>query len=1385
MPDITTPRPAPAGSSYAAGRSSRRARSPQRTPFGNATPQSEHRKSLIPGSSVKHLSGRMAKMKDPRPVFDKSWMLSAVKQITTFLTSTGYPHSLSPKFIQGPSGKEFYGLMQFLFAQIDPNTPLTKKMDEELPEALQRIRYPLNVTKASLLLVGAPTTWPSVLASLHWVVELLSIDMKLIQPYLRGEEPLMPVSARGAPSSGARSKSWQDLEWRRRFDILARTYKAFLHGQDEVVQELHGEKRAQAEAIRKARETTLIDLAKERTALETRLTEAEKRPRLPEVKDRVSRLRNDLTRKKTNLSAEKRKLAELQDALRQLQAKADVRDREQQKLETEKERLDKILRDQPITVAEQKELLKERSQLQDATKTLAKKELELTECEKSNEEKREATYKVRDEARNKCRQHMADGQKFEAAMAQKQQELQDAQALLQELQKQRESYLEKIAVLREKQEHSETNKVKLTGQVSEKEKIYNRLKADSEQEAKTGAAELQAKRAHLEKVVKQTEDLRKQRENIADLIQQRRREHRSLEREFQQEKQEEERKLRRKCQDFRDRKTRDVRRLTQLESKLFAERERIDLLQQRDFNLRYIKPGRKSREARKSLDRIATASEVLRAPEAEVEAHLRQTVPVVTAADRASRSGRPPTAPTVILTGTSAATSSSSRFTGTGGGAPSGSGLNVSMRREQPAVVADERCQASFVSTTSQHPAEIMMQQDENHKTASRNPIPLSVQMKQEAPEDDLRNRIGSRMDFEDDDLEPAPPGSTPARGRRKGSDLGGAGAAAQSKIDTSGLNIMNVNDRLLNPEESPVPQSRSDMRAIRENLSEMQQRLTGAVGAAGNSSASSSAKPPAAITGRIPYGNDEDNFEQVLEEHSKRAAVGASLFSKPDVEVAPPQIAHQQRPGSFSASVFGGTSAHHPPIGAQSAGSSAAGSTFSSNIFRPSGRSGQPATSSVTHNVGSTTYGGSSSSTASNIFGAGGPAPGKSLFTGIPLDPAARTAIFGASAAGGSSGVLSQTNPAIGDPGHSLPGAIPMTGQHPHQPPGMKKVSPERGSWLLDTDESHIMNNSHDAHLGTGPGLSVPPTPFDHDVPIAADYQAPAGPTPTKPSSEALLSAEQMQNRIVVSEDLVKLVKKPQTPPAKHDEMHSNLNQSVLRTPQNNNNHGSSSFVSAAGQRIGAASASRLHDHSFSSAQEDPSREFHEFYQNSRVFASTSARKQFVDGTYSGSTPLNNRTPVANSRSMDLLPSMQLQVDSHLRPHSSSLDHQILQPCFENIPADDNKNAFHFQALQPGGAGAGKETEKTKEPMAEQRESAPLSGQNVNNLQNFLRNSALPPLDPDAKSSFGDTSSQCSTSFMGGRTGVFFNVKGRRYSDERKKKRPTNENAPPSGNRA
>ena len=70
--------------------------------------------SALTGRNSLGLNSKIIKMKDPRPLHSKEFLREALTKITNFLSSMGYPHSLSPKFLSGPSGKEFYGLMQFV-----------------------------------------------------------------------------------------------------------------------------------------------------------------------------------------------------------------------------------------------------------------------------------------------------------------------------------------------------------------------------------------------------------------------------------------------------------------------------------------------------------------------------------------------------------------------------------------------------------------------------------------------------------------------------------------------------------------------------------------------------------------------------------------------------------------------------------------------------------------------------------------------------------------------------------------------------------------------------------------------------------------------------------------------------------------------------------------------------------------------------------------------------------------------------------------------------------------------------------------------------------------------------------------------------------------------
>lgn len=66
--------------------------------------------------------------------------------------------------------------------QIDPNMSQKSfgKLEDDVPSFYKRLKYPFQISKSSLFAVGSPHTWPSLLASLVWVTELLSYAEKAV-----------------------------------------------------------------------------------------------------------------------------------------------------------------------------------------------------------------------------------------------------------------------------------------------------------------------------------------------------------------------------------------------------------------------------------------------------------------------------------------------------------------------------------------------------------------------------------------------------------------------------------------------------------------------------------------------------------------------------------------------------------------------------------------------------------------------------------------------------------------------------------------------------------------------------------------------------------------------------------------------------------------------------------------------------------------------------------------------------------------------------------------------------------------------------------------------------------------------------------------------------
>jgi kinetochore protein NDC80 len=137
--------------------------------------------------------------------------------VITYLSSNGYPYAVSPKLLASPTGKDFAQIVQFLFQKFDPNLKAFGKVEDEVPLFFKRMNYPFQISKSALFAVGSPHSWPSVLAALTWLVELLNYEEK---------------------AEGASYQCFDDKQRAERqfYQYVATSYKYFLAGEDHKCQ---------------------------------------------------------------------------------------------------------------------------------------------------------------------------------------------------------------------------------------------------------------------------------------------------------------------------------------------------------------------------------------------------------------------------------------------------------------------------------------------------------------------------------------------------------------------------------------------------------------------------------------------------------------------------------------------------------------------------------------------------------------------------------------------------------------------------------------------------------------------------------------------------------------------------------------------------------------------------------------------------------------------------------------------------------------------------------------------------------------------------------------------------------------------------------------------
>ena len=129
---------------------------------------------------------------DPRPITDKGYMSASIRALVEYLTNHGYGHTISPKILTRPTGRDFQHIVGFLFSRIDPcfveraaeaacplgaaHSGVVARFEDTVIQMYKALRYPFPLSKTALVAVGSPHTWPPLLAAVMWLVELLSYD---------------------------------------------------------------------------------------------------------------------------------------------------------------------------------------------------------------------------------------------------------------------------------------------------------------------------------------------------------------------------------------------------------------------------------------------------------------------------------------------------------------------------------------------------------------------------------------------------------------------------------------------------------------------------------------------------------------------------------------------------------------------------------------------------------------------------------------------------------------------------------------------------------------------------------------------------------------------------------------------------------------------------------------------------------------------------------------------------------------------------------------------------------------------------------------------------------------------------------------------------------
>lgn len=174
-----------------------------------------------------------ARFTDPRNIGDKQFMNNSIRLLVNYLTEHNFDHAISPKILTRPSNKDFNNIVLFLFQQIDYNFVCTGKFEDEVVSFFKQLGYPCQISKANISAAGTPHAWPSLLAGLVWLVELLNYDNEVI--INTSNEIMTTINETTSDYNSIEDKIMNEKLF---YNYLHKAYGLFLSGDDDRYNEL-------------------------------------------------------------------------------------------------------------------------------------------------------------------------------------------------------------------------------------------------------------------------------------------------------------------------------------------------------------------------------------------------------------------------------------------------------------------------------------------------------------------------------------------------------------------------------------------------------------------------------------------------------------------------------------------------------------------------------------------------------------------------------------------------------------------------------------------------------------------------------------------------------------------------------------------------------------------------------------------------------------------------------------------------------------------------------------------------------------------------------------------------------------------------------------------